>query len=182
MRKCVLPQSWQRRSRTDCANAQTDLDLYYPASILHKSIAGRSRPVSYPDGPIPARYRFIKNAYWVSAHMTARLYNTPTDCKGWCEVSQILSLFWTCSHRPRGPFSQAAAQMAYDGHLNLLWGKRSFFMYGKRNIFPKGLTIVQSHHPVHSHCLTVYITHCSAVLLEDSEGPAKTAAWPEFSH
>ena len=35
-----------------------------PASILYKSIAGRYRPVSYPDGPITARYRFIKNAYW----------------------------------------------------------------------------------------------------------------------
>ena len=31
-----------------------------PASILYKSIAGRFRPVSYPDGPITARYRFIK--------------------------------------------------------------------------------------------------------------------------
>ena len=37
----------------------------YPAGILYKSIAGRYRPVSYPDGPITARYRFIKNAYWV---------------------------------------------------------------------------------------------------------------------
>ena len=35
-----------------------------PVSILYKSIAGRYRPVSYPDGPITARYRFIKNAYW----------------------------------------------------------------------------------------------------------------------
>ena len=35
-----------------------------PASILYKSIAGRYRPVSYPDGPITARYKFIKNAYW----------------------------------------------------------------------------------------------------------------------
>ena len=35
-----------------------------PASILYKPIAGRYRPVSYPDGPITARYRFIKNAYW----------------------------------------------------------------------------------------------------------------------
>ena len=31
----------------------------FPASILYKSIAGRDRPVSYPDGPITARYRFI---------------------------------------------------------------------------------------------------------------------------
>ena len=30
-----------------------------PASILHKSIAGHYRPVSYPDGPIMARYRFM---------------------------------------------------------------------------------------------------------------------------
>ena len=29
-----------------------------PASILYKSIADRYRPVSYPDGPITARYRF----------------------------------------------------------------------------------------------------------------------------
>ena len=39
---------------------------YYPASILYITIAGRYWPVSYPDGPIMARYRFIKNAYWVS--------------------------------------------------------------------------------------------------------------------
>ena len=36
-----------------------------PASILYKSIAGRYRPVSYPDGPITARYRFIKNASYL---------------------------------------------------------------------------------------------------------------------
>ena len=33
--------------------------ILYPASILHKSIAGRYRPVSYPDGPIAARYIFM---------------------------------------------------------------------------------------------------------------------------
>ena len=37
------------------------------ASILYKSIAGRYRPVSYPDGPITARYRLTKNAYWLSS-------------------------------------------------------------------------------------------------------------------
>ena len=37
----------------------------FPASILYKSIAGRYRPVSYPDG-VTARYRFIKNANWVA--------------------------------------------------------------------------------------------------------------------
>ena len=35
-----------------------------PDSIPYKSIAGRYRPFSYPDGAITARYRFIKNAYW----------------------------------------------------------------------------------------------------------------------
>ena len=30
-----------------------------PASILYKSTAGRYRPVSYPDGPIMAHYRFM---------------------------------------------------------------------------------------------------------------------------
>ena len=40
------------------------INIRHPASILNKSIAGRSRPVSYPDGPITARCRFMKNAYW----------------------------------------------------------------------------------------------------------------------
>ena len=35
-----------------------------PASILYKYIVGRYRPVPYPDGPITARYTFIKTAYW----------------------------------------------------------------------------------------------------------------------
>ena len=43
---------------------ELQLNTLVPASILYKSIAGRYRPVSYPDGPITARYRFIKNAYW----------------------------------------------------------------------------------------------------------------------
>ena len=47
---------------TDSNNAASFYD--HPASILHKSIAGHYRPVSYPDGPITARYRFMKNAYW----------------------------------------------------------------------------------------------------------------------
>ena len=34
-----------------------------PTSILYWSTAGRYRPVSYTDGPITARCRFIKNAY-----------------------------------------------------------------------------------------------------------------------
>ena len=36
----------------------------YPVSILYKSIAGRYRLVRVADGPITARYIFIKNASW----------------------------------------------------------------------------------------------------------------------
>ena len=42
---------------------------YIPASILNKYTADRYRPVSYPDGPKTARYRFIKNAYWDAFNM-----------------------------------------------------------------------------------------------------------------
>ena len=38
--------------------------VVHPVSILYKSIAGRYRPVRVADGPITARYRFIKNASW----------------------------------------------------------------------------------------------------------------------
>ena len=37
----------------------------YPVSILHKSIAGRYRPVRVADRPITARCKFIKIAGWV---------------------------------------------------------------------------------------------------------------------
>ena len=37
----------------------------YPVSIPYKSTAGRYRPVRKADGPIMARYRFIRNAIWV---------------------------------------------------------------------------------------------------------------------
>ena len=38
---------------------------YFPVSILYKSKTGRYRPVRVADGPITARYRFIKNAIGV---------------------------------------------------------------------------------------------------------------------
>ena len=44
---------------------------YSPVSILHKSIAGRYRPVRVADGPITARYRFIKNASWENQFNTS---------------------------------------------------------------------------------------------------------------
>ena len=44
---------------------KSTINGYFPVSILYKSIAGRYRPVRVGDGPITARYRFIKNASWV---------------------------------------------------------------------------------------------------------------------
>ena len=44
-------------------------------SILYKSIAGRYRPVRVADGPITARYRFIKN---VCVRACARVRATHT--------------------------------------------------------------------------------------------------------
>ena len=41
----------------------------YLVSSLHKSIAGRYRPVRVADGPITARYTFIKNASWVKTFL-----------------------------------------------------------------------------------------------------------------
>ena len=46
----------------------------FPASILYKSIAGPYQPVRVADGPITARYRFIKNAYWVLYRFTTIRY------------------------------------------------------------------------------------------------------------
>ena len=37
----------------------------FPVNIFYKSITGRYRSVRVADGPITARYRFIKNASWV---------------------------------------------------------------------------------------------------------------------
>ena len=48
-------------------------------SILYKSIAGRYRPVRVADGPMTARYRFIKNASWAHCVSTIRknIVNVP---------------------------------------------------------------------------------------------------------
>ena len=49
-------------------------DVHYPVSILCKHIASRYRPVRVADGPITARYRFIKNASWVQTRTFNHFY------------------------------------------------------------------------------------------------------------
>ena len=48
-----------------------------PVSLLHKSIAGRYRPVRAAGGPITARCRFIKNASWDSSFSVDRSKAVP---------------------------------------------------------------------------------------------------------
>ena len=48
----------------DGPDHRTAVARRHPVSILYKSIAGRYRPVKVADGPITARYGFIKNASW----------------------------------------------------------------------------------------------------------------------
>ena len=62
-------QKPQMHKKKNC-NRRTALErlvekLVSPVSILYKSTAGRYRPVKVADGPITARYRFIKDACWV---------------------------------------------------------------------------------------------------------------------
>ena len=47
----------------------------FPVSILHKSTAGRYRPVRVADGPITAHCRFIKNASWGYIEQTMIKHN-----------------------------------------------------------------------------------------------------------
>ena len=51
-------------SQTDICKIPAYDSRRSPISILNKTIAGRYRPVRVADGPITARYRFIKNASW----------------------------------------------------------------------------------------------------------------------
>ena len=63
-----------------------------PVSILFKSIAGRYRPVSYPDGPITTRYGFIKNANWERGWLDEANVSCILRHRG---VQLILAYSWT---------------------------------------------------------------------------------------
>ena len=53
---------WQKALLQRCSSVQSN----FRVNILHKSIAGRYRPVRVADGPITVRCRFINNASWVN--------------------------------------------------------------------------------------------------------------------
>ena len=65
--KCFLkasPCCWQPLTLKINYSKKSMTRTPIPESILHKSIAGRDRPVRVTDGPITARCRFIKNVSW----------------------------------------------------------------------------------------------------------------------
>ena len=59
-----------------CAFILSLFVLHLPVNILYKSIADRYRPVMVADGPITARYRFIKNASWALLGLVTRESST----------------------------------------------------------------------------------------------------------
>ena len=92
------PKNAHWRFWSDSANAYTDLNLrltYIPASILYKSIAGGYLPVSYPDGTIPARYRFIKMlAGMYEGKCSAVAVQMVSRIACWYLVPYNMFLFW----------------------------------------------------------------------------------------
>ena len=87
------------------------VNTLYPGGILYKSIAGRYRPVIYPDGPITARYRFVKNASWVDINPSLAKHDMPSlskQCRSksvgfWSGsalfVIQYVNLYWQSGSR-----------------------------------------------------------------------------------
>ena len=69
-----------------------------PVSIIYKSTAGRYRPVRVADGPITARYRFIKNASWET---TGWMVKSVEPDQVPCSVAFDLALY--CLLRPVCP-------------------------------------------------------------------------------
>ena len=87
---CAFAQSDQnsRWRILDSQGCSVSVRTTNPASILYKSTADRYRPVSYPDGPITARCRFKKNAYWEDSDKIGvylKLLLTPLKTVSWGE-------------------------------------------------------------------------------------------------
>ena len=96
-----------------------------PASILHKSIAGRCRPVSYSDGPTTARYRFMLNAYWERGILLQSMWqNRASVFPNPCILLQHMGRF-----KRNGAFERAQnAQSDYSAHAqSIIWALISVF-------------------------------------------------------
>ena len=63
-----------------------------PVGILYKSIAGRYLPVRVADGPITARYKFIKNASWDVTTQNIGMFSI--DAKAKCRNEEKFSLVY----------------------------------------------------------------------------------------
>ena len=73
----------------------------HPVSILHKSIAGRYRPVRVADGPKTTRYKFMQNASWAcrticypSLFYIEIFCNVKVNSKDTDQSAQMIRLIW----------------------------------------------------------------------------------------
>ena len=94
-----------------------------PASILYESTAGRYRPVSYPDEPITARYRSIKNAYWVNIwNMVVkmiRVYNVCHSSISWLWSGLVQSFSTHYENTPFQIYRKFRLQKLKNLHIKL---------------------------------------------------------------
>ena len=101
----------------------------YPVSILYKCIAGRYRTVRVADGPITARYRFIKNASWVffvKVCLESRYGIDVADC-----IDNISLEFCKCTNRANLPvfanfllsISPMSLHNESDSNFHTIWSE-----------------------------------------------------------
>ena len=98
-----------------------------PVSILHKSIAGRCRPVRVADGPTTARYRFMKNASWDVA-----FHHSECDFIG-------ISL-WCFTDGVNGPCADHTRDCTLELYQNLVKGLAPV---NSKCIYPETVTITK---------------------------------------
>ena len=82
-------------SNISCNNQKQQINS--PVNILYKSIAGRYRPVSYPDGPITARY--TRQAHDVNTTSPQRRCNVMTLHRHWGDVVFTSCARWVDLYR-----------------------------------------------------------------------------------
>ena len=94
----------------------------YPASILHKSIAGLYWSVRVADGPITARYRFIKYVNWEAAIKLISIIIKLHTFIHFCHVL-ICSSHTTCENERTSyiklAFAQFSSYLSTFSSLNL---------------------------------------------------------------
>ena len=125
-----------------------------PVSILYKSIVGQCRSVSYPDRPITARYRFIKNAIWeVSSQIKHRPkkvtcispISAPEKCSQTSSISTVILIFkYKCQETRDKDVVKSNTKMTDVENFQL-------------NVFCKRLLIINALHPSNTQGFKMFI-------------------------